>query len=66
MPAAPAPPTASSLTHDAQRREIMEHPEKIGPDVEELMRYLTIVQFGRGRVAKEDLEIAGAQIKKGD
>ncbi|WP_442942163.1 cytochrome P450 [Nonomuraea sp. NBC_00507] len=30
------------------------------------MRYLTTVQFGLRRVAKEDLEIAGAQIKKGD
>jgi cytochrome P450 len=30
------------------------------------MRYLTIVQFGLGRADKEDLEVAGAHIKKGD
>ncbi|WP_327657401.1 cytochrome P450 [Streptomyces sp. NBC_00483] len=54
------------LTHDQQRTELVEHPEKIGTAIEELMRYLTIVQFGLGRVAKEDLELGGAQIKKGD
>ncbi|MFJ3212565.1 cytochrome P450 [Streptomyces flaveolus] len=54
------------LTHHEQREQLMAHPEKIGTAVEELMRYLTIVQFGLGRVAKEDLELVGAQIKKGD
>ncbi|MFB7085684.1 cytochrome P450 [Streptomyces sp. NPDC056296] len=54
------------LTHHEQRDQLLAHPEKIGTTVEELMRYLTIVQFGLGRVAKEDLDIAGAQIKQGD
>jgi cytochrome P450 len=54
------------LTHSEQRRDLMDHPEKVGPAVEELLRYLTIVQFGLGRVAKEDLEIGGQQIKKGE
>jgi cytochrome P450 len=54
------------LTHPAQRQELVEHPEKIGAAVEELLRYLTIVQFGLGRTAKEDLEIAGQPIAKGD
>nr|WP_281365610.1 cytochrome P450 [Nocardioides panzhihuensis] len=58
--------TLTLLTHDEQRRDLLEHPEKIGSTVEELMRYLTIVQFGLGRVAKEDLELGGAQIEKGD
>ncbi|MDX3853402.1 cytochrome P450 [Streptomyces sp. AK02-01A] len=58
--------TLTLLTHDEQREELKEHPEKIGTAVEELTRYLTIVQFGLGRVAKEDLEIGGAQIKKGE
>ncbi|WP_329453915.1 cytochrome P450 [Streptomyces sp. NBC_01497] len=58
--------TLTLLTHDEQRNDLIQHPEKIGTAVEELMRYLTIVQFGLGRVAKEDLDIAGAQIKKGD
>ncbi|GAA3573718.1 cytochrome P450 [Amycolatopsis ultiminotia] len=54
------------LTHDEQRRHLQEHPDNIGPAVEELLRYLTIVQFGLGRTAKEDLEIGGQQITKGD
>lgn len=58
--------TLTLLTHEEQREQLIQRPEKIGTAVEELMRYLTIVQFGLGRVAKEDLELAGAQIKKGD
>jgi cytochrome P450 len=54
------------LTHPAQRQDLVEHPDKIGPAVEELLRYLTIVQFGLGRTAKEDLELAGQSIAKGD
>ncbi|MDT5068119.1 MAG: hypothetical protein QOK02_4274 [Mycobacterium sp.] len=54
------------LTHPAQRQDLVEHPEKIGAAVEELLRYLTIVQFGLGRTAKEDVEIAGQPIAKGD
>ncbi|GAB2964671.1 cytochrome P450 [Amycolatopsis acidiphila] len=54
------------LTHPEQRQNLVEHPEKIGPAVEELLRYLTIVQFGLGRTAKEDLEIGGQPIAKGD
>ena len=34
--------------------------------VEELMRYLTILQYGVGRVAKEDLEIGGQLISAGE
>ncbi|MFF3263271.1 cytochrome P450 [Streptomyces sp. NPDC002932] len=58
--------TLTLLTHHEQRERMLAHPEKTGTTVEELMRYLTIVQFGLGRVAKEDLELAGAQVKKGD
>lgn len=58
--------TLTLLTHHEQREQMLAHPEKTGTAVEELMRYLTIVQFGLGRVAKEDLELAGAPIKKGD
>ncbi|GAA2528826.1 cytochrome P450 [Winogradskya humida] len=54
------------LTHPAQRAELVAHPEKTGPAVEELLRYLTIVQFGLGRVAKEDLVLGGQQIAAGD
>ncbi|MCI2421331.1 cytochrome P450 [Saccharopolyspora sp. K220] len=54
------------LTHPEQRRFVQDNPDKIGPAVEELLRYLTIVQFGLGRTAKEDLEIGGQQIAEGD
>ncbi|WP_236706152.1 cytochrome P450, partial [Frankia sp. ACN1ag] len=58
--------TLTLLTHPEQRRDLTEHPERIGTAVEELMRYLTIVQFGLGRVAEEDLELGGAHIGKGE
>lgn len=54
------------LTHPEQRADLVAHPEKAGPAVEELLRYLTIVQFGLGRVAKQDLELAGQHIAQGD
>ena len=54
------------LTHQEQRDALSAHPEKIGTAVEELLRYLTIVQFGLSRVAKEDVEIGGQQIRKGE
>ncbi|MFC5833479.1 cytochrome P450 [Nonomuraea insulae] len=58
--------TLTLLTHPEQRKDLLEHPERIGTAIEELMRYLTIVQFGLGRVAKEDLEIGGQPIKQGE
>jgi cytochrome P450 len=54
------------LTHPDQRRHLVEYPDSVGPAVEELLRYLTIVQFGLGRTAKEDLEIGGERIAKGE
>lgn len=54
------------LTHPGKWEELRDNPEKIGPAIEELLRYLTIVQFGLGRVALEDVEIGGTQIKKDD
>jgi cytochrome P450 len=54
------------LTHPERRKDFLDQPEKVGPAVEELLRYLTIVQFGIGRIAKEDVEIAGRTIRKGE
>jgi cytochrome P450 len=54
------------LTHPQQRQYLTEHPDRVGPVVEELLRYLTIVQFGLGRVANEDMEIGGQAIAEGD
>ncbi|AZS83508.1 cytochrome P450 [Streptomyces griseoviridis] len=59
--------TLTLLTHPEQRRKLLADPDRTaGPAVEELMRYLTIVQFGLGRVAKEDLELGGQHIREGD
>lgn len=54
------------LRNPGQWNELREERTRIRPAVEELLRYLTIVQFGLGRVATEDLELAGAHIAKGD
>ncbi len=41
-------------------------PKLIGNAVEELMRYLSIIQNGQRRIALEDIEIAGETIKTGE
>jgi len=38
----------------------------LGSAVEELLRYLTIVQFGTVRVAREDVDFAGRRIRAGE
>lgn len=34
--------------------------------IEEILRFITVVQFGRRRIAVDDIEIAGKTIRKGD
>ncbi|EFL26534.1 cytochrome P450-SU2 [Streptomyces himastatinicus ATCC 53653] len=41
-------------------------PKVVAKAVEELLRYLTIVHNGRGRVALEDIEVGDATIRAGD
>ncbi|MGW0858213.1 cytochrome P450 [Streptomyces sp. NPDC002690] len=41
-------------------------PKRVAATVEELLRYLTIVHFGRLRVALEDIGIGGVTIRAGD
>ena len=43
-----------------------EDPGVIANAVEELMRYLSIIQNGQRRVASEDIEIAGETIRAGE
>ncbi|OMB81606.1 cytochrome [Mycolicibacterium conceptionense] len=43
-----------------------EDPKVIANAVEELMRYLSIIQTGQRRVALEDIEISGETIRAGD
>ncbi|WP_369230816.1 cytochrome P450 [Streptomyces sp. R21] len=38
----------------------------VAPAVEEILRYLTVAQFGQRRIAREDFEFEGVQIKAGD
>ncbi|GAB2723714.1 cytochrome P450 [Kitasatospora kifunensis] len=58
--------TFALLTHPDQLRALREHPEHIDRAIEELLRYLTIVQFGTVRVALEDVEIDGHHIRAGE
>ena len=43
-----------------------EDPKAVANAVEELLRYLSIIQNGQRRVATEDIEIAGQTIKAGE
>ncbi|AOP47444.1 cytochrome P450 [Streptomyces lydicus] len=58
--------TYTLLSHPGARDALRAHPEGVPCAVEELLRYLTIVQFGIVRVAKEDVEIGGQQIRAGE
>ncbi|MFI0816436.1 cytochrome P450 [Streptomyces sp. NPDC021098] len=58
--------TFALLCHPEQARLVRERPERVEGAVEELLRYLTIVQFGTVRVAREDVEIAGARVRAGE
>lgn len=45
---------------------VRDNDEAIDPFVEELLRYLTVVQVAFPRFAREDIEIGGAKISSGD
>ncbi|MEU6721741.1 cytochrome P450 [Nonomuraea sp. NPDC046802] len=53
------------LRHPDQAHALREHPEDVERAVEELLRYLTILQFGPVRVARQDVEIGGRRIRAG-
>lgn len=55
------------LLRDRETFELVrDDDEAVGKFVEELLRYLTVVQVAFPRFAKEDVEIRGARIAKGD
>ncbi|GHJ47096.1 cytochrome P450 [Catellatospora sp. TT07R-123] len=54
------------LRHPDQFARLRERPELIEGGVEELLRYLTIIRTGLGRVATADTELGGHRIRAGD
>jgi cytochrome P450 len=57
--------TFTLLTHPEQYAQVKADPSLLPGAVEELLRYLTIIQFGVSRGALEDVELAGVTIKAG-
>lgn len=60
--------TLALLEHPEVLAEVRasEDPKVIANTVEELLRWLTILHFGRRRVAVADMEVAGQTIRAGD
>jgi cytochrome P450 len=58
--------TYALLCHPDQLCALREDAELADRAVEELLRYLTIVQFGTVRVAREDVDFAGQHIRAGE
>ncbi|GAA0338389.1 cytochrome P450 [Actinoallomurus spadix] len=58
--------TFTLLTRPEQLQALRERPELIDGAVEELLRYLSIIQYGLVRVALEDVVIAGRLVRAGE
>jgi len=54
------------LRDENLRRRLVEHPDSVDAAVEELLRYVTPVQFSPRRVALEDVEIGGVAVRQGE
>jgi cytochrome P450 len=54
------------LRNPAQMALIIENPQLIRPAVDELLRFLTVLQGGLARVATADVNIGGQLIRKGE
>ncbi|MEV4255434.1 cytochrome P450 [Spirillospora sp. NPDC049652] len=54
------------LTRPEQLRVFRENPDAADRAVEELLRYLTIIQHGAPRVAMEDVVIHGHRVRRGE
>jgi cytochrome P450 len=54
------------LRHPQQLKQLIEHPDRANAAVEELLRYLTVIQRGEERVATADVDFRGHKIKAGD
>ncbi len=58
--------TAVLLDHPADYQRVAQDPASVDRTVEELLRYLTVVQVAFPRFPKHDVELAGHRIAKGD
>jgi cytochrome P450 len=58
--------TFALLRHPDQLGALRADPGLVNGTVEELLRYLTIAQYGAERSATEDVEVGGRLIRKGD
>jgi cytochrome P450 len=58
--------TAVLLRNPEHYRRLATEPERAEVTVEELLRYLSVVQVAFPRFAKEDIEVAGQRVRKGD
>lgn len=58
--------TLTLLQHPDQLRRFTSVPDLVEPAIEELLRYTSPLEFGTFRVARQDVEIAGVTIPKGD
>lgn len=60
--------TVALLSNPEQLADLRssDDPKLVAATVEELLRYLTVVHFGRRRVATEDIEIGGITIRAGE
>ncbi|MEJ3742516.1 cytochrome P450 [Actinomycetes bacterium KLBMP 9797] len=54
------------LQHPTQAQALRDDDALVDNAVEELMRYLSVIQFGLVRAATEDLELDGVQIRAGE
>jgi cytochrome P450 len=58
--------TAVLLDHRDDYRAVADSPEVVERTVEELLRFLSVVQIAFPRFPKRDLEVAGRLVRKGD
>jgi cytochrome P450 len=58
--------TAVLLDHPEDYRRVADDPAVVDATVEELLRYLSVVQVAFPRFPKQDLELAGHRVAKGD
>ncbi|MCW7944322.1 cytochrome P450 [Streptomyces hygroscopicus] len=54
------------LLENPEHAEAARDDERIGEIVEELLRYLSVVQSGVPRIAREDVTLAGRRIRRGE